>query len=76
MGGEADAPFRQVETEFVTHRPAQPGIDARRRRPDALDQPAEDDAVGFGEPRFQLAVDMELCVAKFGRRTIRSAKAV
>ena len=57
---KADAALRKVETEFVTHRPAQPGIDARRRRPHGFDQPAQDDAVGFRQPRFQLAEDVEL----------------
>ena len=65
MRGKADAPLRQIEAEFVAHRPAQPGIDARRRRPDALDQPAEDDAVGFGQPRFELAVDVQMRARRF-----------
>ena len=63
--GKADAPFRQIETEFVTHRPAQPGIDAGRRRPHRFDQPAEDDAVGFRQARFQLAEDVELSARQF-----------
>ena len=65
MRGETDAPFRQIEAEFVAHRPAQPGIDARRRRPHALDEPAQDDAIGFRQARFELAEDVELCVGKF-----------
>ncbi len=59
--GKADAPLRQIEAEFVTHRPAQPGIDAWRRRPHGFDQSAQDDAVGFRQPRFQLTEDVELC---------------
>ncbi len=65
MGGEADAPLRQIEAEFMAHRPAQPGIDPRRRRPDAFDQPAQDDAVGFGQPRFELAVDVQMRARRF-----------
>ena len=49
----------------MPHRPAQPGIDPRRRRPDALDQPAENDAVGFGQPRFELAVDVKMRARRF-----------
>ena len=62
MRGEADAPLRQIEAEFMAHRPAQPGIDPRRRRPYAFDQPAKNDAIGFGQPRFELAVDLQLRV--------------
>ena len=59
----------------MPHRPAQPRIDPRRRRPDAFDQPAENDAVGLRQPRFQLAVDVQLrarrlpAAARCGRRT-------
>ena len=49
----------------MPHRPAQPGIDPRRRRPDALDQPAENDAIGFGQARFELAVDMQMRARRF-----------
>ena len=52
MRGETDAPLRQIEAEFVPHRPAKPRIDPRRRRPDALDKPAENDAIGFGQARL------------------------
>ncbi len=58
--GEADAALRQIEAEFVPHRPAQPRIDPRRRRPHALDESAEDDAIGFRQPRFELAVDLQM----------------
>ena len=34
--GKADAPLRQIEPELMPHRPAQPRIHARRRRPHAL----------------------------------------
>ena len=47
MGGEADAPLRQIEPEFVPHRPTQPRVDPRRRRPHAFDQPADENAVGL-----------------------------
>ena len=43
----------------MPHRPAQPGIGARRRRPHALDQSAGDDAVGLDQSRFQRAVDVK-----------------
>jgi len=59
MCGKADAPLRQIEAEFMAHRPAQPGIDARRRWPNALDQPANDDAVGLRQPRFQRAINLQ-----------------
>ncbi len=63
--GEADASFRQIETELVPHRPAQPGINPWRRRPNTLDQAAEDDAVGFRQPRFQLAEDVQMRARRF-----------
>jgi hypothetical protein len=63
--GEADPPLRQVEAKFVPHRPAQPGIYPWRRRPHAFDQAAEDDTVGFRQPRFQLAEDVQLRARRF-----------
>ena len=54
---EADAPLRQVEAELVAHRPAEPGIAARLRRPDALDQPAQHQAIDRLQARFERAVD-------------------
>ena len=36
MRGQADAPLRQVEAKLLPHRPAQPGIAARLRRPRRL----------------------------------------
>ena len=63
--GKANAPLRQVEAQFVPHRPAQPGIHARRRRPHGFHQSAQDDAVGFRQPRFQLAEDVELRARQF-----------
>ena len=65
MRGEADAPLRQIEAEFVPHRPAQPRIDPRRRRPDALDQSAENDAIGFGQAGFELTENMQMCARRF-----------
>ena len=59
MAGEADAPLRQIEAELMPHRPAQPGIDARRRRPDAFDQAADNDSIRLHQPRFQRAVDLQ-----------------
>jgi hypothetical protein len=58
--GEADAPLRQIQTELMPHRPVQPWVDPRRRRPYAFDQPAKNNAVGLRQPRFQLAIDVEL----------------
>src|SRR5947207_15382225 len=51
MRGKADAPLRQIEPELVPHRPIEPRIDPRRRRPDAFDQSAENDAVGLRRAR-------------------------
>ena len=65
MRGQADAALRQIELEFVTHRPAQPRVDPRRRRPDAFDQPADDDAVVLRQPRFERAVDPQFGVGHF-----------
>ncbi len=59
VGGKADAPFRQIEAEGPAHRPAQPGIVARLRRPHAFDEAADDDAIGFGETRFQRTIDAQ-----------------
>ena len=59
VGGEADAPLRQIEAEFVPHRPAQPWVDPRRRRPHAFDQPADDNAVGLHQPGFQRPIDVK-----------------
>ena len=58
--GKTDASFRQVEAEFMAHRPAQPRIDARRGWPHGFDEAAQDDAIGFGQPRFELAEDVQL----------------
>src|ERR1700687_6526620 len=60
--GEADAPLRQIEAQFVPHRPAQPRIDPRRRRPYPFDQSADDDSVGLRQPRFQRAIDFQMDV--------------
>ena len=59
MRGEADAPLRQIEAELVPHRPAQPRIDPRGRRPYAFDQPANNDPVGFRQPRFQRSINSQ-----------------
>ncbi len=59
MRGEADAPLRQIKAEFVPHRPAQPRIDPRRRRPYAFHQPANNDPVGLRQPRFQRAINSQ-----------------
>src|ERR1700737_3771298 len=65
MRGESNTTARQIEAEFVPHRPAQPRIDPRRRRPYAFDKPANNDAVGLRQPRFQRAVDMEVRARRF-----------
>ena len=49
----------------MPHRPAQPRIHARCRRPDAFDQPAQNDPVGLRQPRFELAVDVQLRARQF-----------
>ena len=52
-----DAPLRQIEAERMPHRPAEPRIGARFRRPHALDQPAEHDAIDRLQPRFERTED-------------------
>ena len=63
---QADAALRQIEPELVAHRPRQPRIDPRRRRPDAFDQPAENDAIVLRQPRFERAVDPQRGAFEFG----------
>ena len=55
---QADAPLGQIEAELEPHRPRQPRIAARLRRPHAFDQPAEHDAVDMNEPRLDGAEDV------------------
>ncbi len=50
---KSDASLRQIEPEREPHRPAQPGIAARFRRPGAFVQSAEHEAIAGGQPRFQ-----------------------
>src|SRR6185437_9905272 len=50
MRGKTDTALRQIEAELVPHRAAQPGIDPWRRWPYALDQAADNDAVGLHQP--------------------------
>ena len=57
MRREPDAPLRQIEPELKPHRPRQPGIGASLRRPYALDQSAEHDAIHVNEPRLDGAED-------------------
>ena len=57
VSGKADPALRQIETETLPHRAAEPGIGSAFRRPCPLDEPAEHDAVAFGEPRFERAQD-------------------
>ena len=57
VGGERDAPLRQIEAERVAHGPVEPRIGARLRRPGALDEPAEHHAVDGLQPRLERAVD-------------------
>ena len=59
-------PLRQVEAELMSHWPAQPRIDARRRRPDALDQPSDNDPVRFRKPRLQRSIDFQLNLGRLG----------
>jgi hypothetical protein len=57
MRRQADASFRKIEPELLTHRPIEPWIALRFRRPHALDQAAEHHAVDRLQPRFEQAVD-------------------
>ncbi len=54
---EADAAFRQIEAEVLAHRPAEPGVGRRFRRPGAFDQAAEHHAIAVGEPRLERTED-------------------
>ena len=62
---ERDAPLRQIESERVAHRAAEPGIAARLRRPRALDQAAEHDAVDVLQARLERAVDAHARARQF-----------
>ncbi len=57
MSGKANPPLRQIETETLPHRAAEPSVGAAFRRPRPLDEPAEHDAGAFAEPRFDGAHD-------------------
>src|SRR3546814_3720402 len=57
MGGEADAPFRRRQAEIAPHRPAEPGIDGRVRRPAPFVEAAEDQEVGMLQPCLKRAPD-------------------
>ena len=59
MGGERNAPLRQIEPERVAHGAAQPRIGCDFGRPCALDQGAEHHAIGALQPRFQRTIDVE-----------------
>jgi hypothetical protein len=55
MRGEADAAFRQIETEFPPHRAAEPCIHPAFGRPGPFDQAAEHDAIAVGQARLEQA---------------------
>ena len=55
--GKADPALGQIQSELDPHRAAEPGVGAALRRPRALDQSAEHDAVAVGQPRFEQAED-------------------
>ena len=65
MRGQADAPLRRIEAELPPHRPAEPGIAARFRRPARFVQSAEHDAVDRLKARFERTVDVHAHVAHF-----------
>jgi len=60
VSAQPDAPLRQIESQRKPHPPAEPGIGIGLRRPLALDQAAEHDAVALGEPRFEQAENAHL----------------
>jgi len=53
VSAQPDAAFRQIEPKRKPHPPAEPGIGMALRRPLALDQSAEHDAVAVGKPGFE-----------------------
>ena len=57
--GQRNAPLRQIEAERVAHGPAEPRVGTHLRRPRALDQSAEHDAIDALEPRFERTVDAQ-----------------
>ena len=59
---KTDAPLRQIEAEVVAHRPAEPRIAVRLRRPDALDQTAEHQPVDRLQARFEQAENVHPCL--------------
>ena len=64
----ADRPMRRsgrIEAEVAPHRPAQPRIAARLRRPAAFVQAAQHDAVDCLQARFQRAEDAHAHVVRF-----------
>ncbi len=63
--GQADAALGRIEAEIAAHRPAEPGIAARLRRPGAFVEAAEHDAVDRLQARFQRAEDAHAHVARF-----------
>ena len=70
---KADAAFRQIEAEIAAHRPAEPRVVARIRRPGAFDQTSEHDEIGMVQARFQGAEDADAAPGLSGRRTTRPA---
>ena len=57
MGGEPDAPLGEVEAKLVAHRPAQPGVHARVRRPNAFDESTDNDAIKAHKAGFERAIN-------------------
>ena len=55
---QPDAPFGEIEPELEPHRPREPWIAARLRRPDAFDQCAQYHAVDVDEARFEKSEDL------------------
>ena len=53
MRGQADAALGRIETEIAAHRPRQPGIAARFRRPGRFVKAAEHDAIKTQQTCFQ-----------------------
>ena len=54
---QRNAPLRQVEAERMAHGTAEPRVRLRLRGPDALDQPAKDDAIDVLQPCFERPID-------------------
>ena len=71
----ADAPLRRRQAERGAHRPVEEGVGLVARRPDALVEPAEHDAVDVEEARFEQARGSSTRAMRRARRGLTRARA-